>query len=166
MPRWDNSEKVTPATQSEEYARDFQKALKFDLTEEKKKIWADESSEVGQSKKKQGDEPEITSPMKPNIAIQMFEDIGYLDVAQNKERKQKRKVSLKKMAREQSPMGDTVMKVQEYNVGSKRPNKEESLEMDEGRKQKKAREGPHKKAREGPYTGNNVLTNETVVAAG
>ena len=157
LPRWDNSEKVTPTTQSEEYARDFRKALKFDLTEEKEKIWVDESSKVGQSKKKQGDELEITSPMKPNIAIQMSEDIGYLDVAQNKERKQKRKVSLKKMAREQSPAGDTVMKVQEYDVGSKRPNKEESLEIEEGRRQKKAREGPH--------TGNNVLTNEMAVAA-
>ena len=55
--------------------------------------------------------------MKPNIAIQVSKDIGYLDVAQKKEGKQKRKVSLKKMAREQSPMGDTVMKVQEYDVG-------------------------------------------------
>ncbi|KAK9989340.1 hypothetical protein SO802_029579 [Lithocarpus litseifolius] len=47
------------------------------------------------------------------------------------------------MAREQSPAGDTIMKVQQYDVGSKRTNKEESLEIEEGRRQKRAREAPH-----------------------
>lgn len=84
--------------------------------------------------------------------------MGYLDVAQNKERKQKGKGSLKKIARVQGPVGDTIMKTQEHNVGSKRTHNEESLEIEEGRRQKRAREGP--------YLGNNSLTNETTMAAG
>lgn len=63
LPRWDNSEKATSTTQNDKYARDLRRTLRFDLTKEKNKLWADESSKMGQLKKQQGDEPEITSPI-------------------------------------------------------------------------------------------------------
>lgn len=87
----------------------------------------------------------------------MSKDIGYLDVTQNKEKKQKGKGSCKKMAREQGSVRDTVMRIPECDVGAKRINKGESLEIEEGRKLKKAKEGPH--------IGNIILINEMAVAA-
>lgn len=59
------------------------------------------------------------------------------------------------MAREQGPVRDTGMRIHECDVGDKRINKGESLEIEEGRR--------HNKARERAHIGNIVLTNETMM---
>ena len=100
----------------------------------------DKSLVVGQQKPKGREEPEVTSPIKPNLNTKTEKVVGYLGRNNGKESKPKTK-AWKKLAREQDSNSDTNMADQRIGLGNKRVSGIEPLEIKEKRVTKKTRGG-------------------------
>ena len=98
----------------------------------------DKSSVVSQQKPKGREEPEVTSPIKPNLNAKTEKVVGYLGRNNGKEGKPKTK-AWKKLAREQGSNSDTNMADQRIGLGNKRVSGIEPLEIKEKRVTKKTR---------------------------
>ncbi|KAL0011160.1 hypothetical protein SO802_006268 [Lithocarpus litseifolius] len=135
--RWDNSEERLPTTKEKETTFEFQKSLHLVSARDKDKMGDGENSLVGLAKGKMIEEPDVTSPRKPKLGASAEEELGYLDMGQNKEKQPEEVRKWKKLARVQGPTEDAVMKGQETSVGGKRERRAEKREVDGERKAKR-----------------------------
>ena len=93
---------------------------------------------MGQQKPKGREEPEVTSPIKPNLNVKTKKVVAYLDSNNGKKGKPKTK-AWKKLAREQGPNSDTDMADQRIGLGNKCISGIAPLEIKEKRVTKKTR---------------------------
>ena len=135
--RWDSSEERLPTMRKTEPTRESQKSLHLVSVRDSDKVCDDENSIVGLQKGKMIEEPEVTSPTKPKVGASADEDLGFLDMGQNKEKKPTEGRKWKKLAREQGLTEDAVMKGQETGVGGKRGRRAKKKEVDGERKAKR-----------------------------
>nr|POE81162.1 hypothetical protein CFP56_30351 [Quercus suber] len=108
------------------------------LVKGKDKVRMDKSSIVGQQKPKGREEPEVTSPIKPNLNVEVEKVVGYLDSNNSNEGKPKTK-AWKRLAREKGSISDSDMADQRIGLGNKRVSGIEALETKEKRVTKKTR---------------------------
>ncbi|XP_030974808.1 uncharacterized protein LOC115994718 [Quercus lobata] len=152
--KWDNSDVDRLEAQKGDVPRNSSFTT---LVKGKEKVSMDKSSVVGQQKPKGREEPEVTSPIKPNLNAETEKLVGYLDSNNSKEGKPKTK-AWKKLAREQGPNSDMDMADQRIGPGNKRVSSIEPLEIKEKRVSKKTRGEA--------LPSDEQQTEETAVAAG
>lgn len=100
----------------------------------------------------------MTSPLKPKQVASQENEVGFLDIGQNKEKKKpNEKGSQKKLARAQGPISGVVAIAQKEEIGTKRLRKIEKLEAKKVRRTKKNRE-------DAP-NGDVLIIDETAMAA-
>ena len=131
--KWDNSYIDRLEVQKGDVPRN---SFLMALVKGKEIVCVDKSSVVGQQKPKGREEPEVTSPIKPNLNVKTEKVVAYLDSNNGKKGKPKTK-AWKKLAREQGPNSDTNMVDQRIGLGNKRVSGIEPLEIKEKRVTKK-----------------------------
>ena len=85
--RWDNSKERLPTIRKTEPICENQKSLQLVSVRDNDKVCDDENLIMGLQKGKMIEEPKVTSPMKPKVGASADEDLGFLDMGQNKEKK-------------------------------------------------------------------------------
>ena len=134
---WDSSEVSLTNTEKEELTRAIRKVLNFEIVRNEDETPKNGHSVVGLQKENMLEEPEVTSPTKPNMGSSAHDDEGYLDMGYNKDMRPKAKGRWKKLAKEKGPVGDAIMMGQEKGIGFKRVRELEDLEAEEDRKTKR-----------------------------
>ena len=86
--KWDNSDVDCLEVQKGDIPRNSSLTA---LVKGKEKVSVDKSSVVGQQKPKGREEPEVTSPIKPNLNVKTEKVVAYLDSNNGKEGKPKTK---------------------------------------------------------------------------
>ena len=152
--KWDNSDVDHLKAQKGDVPRNSSLTA---LVKGKEKVSIDKSSIVGQQKPKGREEPEVTSPIKPNLNAETEKVVGYLDSNNSKEGKPKTK-AWKKLAREQGSNSDMDMADQRIGLGNKCVSSIEPLEI----KEKSVTKKTHGEA----LPSNEQQTKEMAVAAG
>ena len=84
--RWDSSEERLPTMRKTEPTRESQNSLHLVSVRDNDKMCDDENSIVGLQKGKMIEEPKVISLMKPKVGASADEDLGFIDMGQNKEK--------------------------------------------------------------------------------
>lgn len=113
------------------------------LAKGKEKVSIDENSVVGQKNSKERVEPEVISPIKPNLISEAEKVVGFLDISHGKENKPKTKAKWKQLARKQGQVSDIHMVDRKSGFGTKHVSEIEALEVKEKRVTKKTRVDGH-----------------------
>lgn len=84
--RWDSFEERLPTLRKKEPTHESQKSLHLILVRDNDKLCDDENSMVGSQKGKMIEVLKVTSPIKPKLDASADEELGFLDIGQNKEK--------------------------------------------------------------------------------
>lgn len=113
---WDSSEVSPPNTKREELTHATKKVLNFEMVRNKGETAENGHSVVGLQKENMLEEPEVTSPIKPNMDSSTHDEEGYLDMGYNKDVRPKAEGRWEKLAREKGPVGDAIMMGQQKEL--------------------------------------------------
>ena len=134
---WDSSEVSLTNMEKEELTRAIRKVLNFEIVRNEDETPKNGHLVVGLQKENMLEEPEVTSPIKPNLESSAHNKDGYLDMGYNKDIRPKAKGKWNKLAREKGLVGDAIMTGQEGGIDFKRVGELENLEAEEDRKTKR-----------------------------
>lgn len=113
---WDSFEVSPPNTEREELTHATKKVLNFEMVRNKGETAENGHSVVGLQKENMLEEPEVTSPIKPNMDSSTHDEEGYLDMGYNKDVRPKAEGRWEKLAREKGPVGDAIMMGQQKEL--------------------------------------------------
>ena len=134
---WDSTEVSPLNMEKEELTRPTRKYLNFEMLRNEGEMQKNGHSVVVLQKENMLEEPEVTSPIKPNLESSAHNKEGYLDMGYNKDIRPKAKGKWNKLAREKGLVSDAIMTGQEGGIGFKRMGELENLEAEEDRKTKR-----------------------------